>query len=418
MEILNEKKFFIKEISEDKYIFYNSVEHIACLLDSLSLNICNLIYKYKTVNCILPNISEKYHQYVSNSYQKIAESRLLNTVILDQNIKKDQDIKSPVKFYLHMTYECNLGCIYCYNKDIRTHKNKLKAQDWFKIIDIISPFANYIVFTGGEPFLNKNLLEIVNYVRAKIPDITIEIISNCMNDFEHDINFQSILSQVDKITLSCDDLLTEKQIRKNFKPSLFIGNMKFIRRNYRDLHVTISSTFIKGKEKELQFVEDFAAFYDVVHQRVLVSPNNEDEKKLLPELVDYKEVVGKDRTKLENLPDKRKFCGAGLGVLSIDPLGNVYPCHNLHYEEFCYGNLLKQDYMTILNSELSVFFHTKPNIEFIEKCNICNLKYICYGGCRAASYKLEGDLNKTPETLCDYYKEEAINKLLRACMQD
>lgn len=34
----------------------------------------------------------------------------------------------------------------------------------------------------------------------------------------------------------------------------------------------------------------------------------------------------------------------------------------------------------------------------------CNVKYICSAGCRAVTYKLEGNIMSYPKTLCKYYK--------------
>lgn len=40
------------------------------------------------------------------------------------------------------------------------------------------------------------------------------------------------------------------------------------------------------------------------------------------------------------------------------------------------------------------------------------MRYICGGGCRVATNNLEGNLTAYPKTLCNYYKIEAIYKLL------
>lgn len=45
---------------------------------------------------------------------------------------------------------------------------------------------------------------------------------------------------------------------------------------------------------------------------------------------------------------------------------------------------------------------------FIDNCNV---KYICAAGCRAATINLEGSAANWPKTLCNYYKEQAINNL-------
>ncbi|MFV0362731.1 MAG: radical SAM protein [Suipraeoptans sp.] len=411
MEILNEKTFFIYNISDKKYIFYNSNQHAALKIDYSTLCILNIIYKYKDIDYILSNISEKYHNHVISILNKVEESRILDINSDQSSSNVSLDIP-PIKYYLHVTYKCNLGCVYCYNKDIRIYNNSLNLSDWHKIIDSISPYANYIVLTGGEAFLNADLLNIVEYIKTKNVNITVEIISNCMNDFEKNENFKMILSKIDKITFSCDNLSTKEEIRKNFNAELFKKNIQFIKKTFDQLDVTISSTYTKNSEARLKVVEDFAELNEARYQRVLVIPNNEAEKELMPNINEYKSLIKSESKEKKPLPPKRLFCGAGLGVISIDPLGNVYPCHNLHYKKFSYGNILEQPFLDLIKSEQSIFFRTNPNIDSIEGCKDCNLRYLCCGGCRAASFRIEGGLTKMPKTLCEYNKEEAIHKLI------
>ena len=39
------------------------------------------------------------------------------------------------------------------------------------------------------------------------------------------------------------------------------------------------------------------------------------------------------------------------------------------------------------------------------------MRFICGGGCRAATYRLEHDISEHPKHLCKFYKEESINDL-------
>lgn len=129
---------------------------------------------------------------------------------------------------------------------------------------------------------------------------------------------------------------------------------------------------------------------------------------MLPEIKDYKKTLIDKKTKLKPL---RRFCGAGVGSCSIDPKGNVYPCQSMHYPKFYYGNLFQDTLLNILEQEMSQYIRSQYNVDLIETCKDCCFKYICGAGCRAATYKLEGDPTKYPKTLCPYYKELSIHKL-------
>lgn len=137
-------------------------------------------------------------------------------------------------------------------------------------------------------------------------------------------------------------------------------------------------------------------------------PNNKKEKALLPTISEYRKTLINKEVKLESI---RKYCGAGIGACSIDPEGNVYPCQSMHYPKFIYGNIFEKDLNELFENNISTTIREQYSVDKIEICKDCKLRYICGAGCRAATYKLEGDPMKYPKTLCPYYKELSINKL-------
>jgi radical SAM protein with 4Fe4S-binding SPASM domain len=407
MDILKQKKYNILKLNDDCYIFYNSINHFATKIDRLTLHIFNLIYKYNDLNIILQNIDEEYHDILKEIYNKVIQNKILT--IKEENAEKDlNQLQFPSKFYLHLTYKCNMKCTYCYNKDIRTHIKQLSTKDWIKILDQILPYANYIVFTGGEVFLYKKLGVLIQYIKTINPNVFIEIISNGMSNLINNNLFDEIFNNINHITLSCDSLSLKNQERINFIPDVFMKNLQYIKTKYPKLKITISSIYMKNSEKNLADVSNFAESQNISTKTVLIIPNNKAEAILLPSLKNYKQSFYDYKQKL---PVKRKFCGAGIGVCSIDPTGNLYPCHNLHYDEFLYGNILKTTYISLIKSDISLNFRYKYDVDKINVCCECNLKYICAGGCRAATYRIEGNMLNYPKILCPYNKEEALNKL-------
>ena len=179
LEICNDRNFYIETVDNNYYVFYNSVRHFACKISRLDLALFNLIYIYKDINYILQKIDCQYQEYVKNLYEKVCNSKVLDTDIYDHNIVYQQ----PSTFYLHLTYKCNLGCIYCYNKEIRKDFRELNLTEWIYIINQILPYAERIILTGGEPFMFNEISNIIQYIRNKSEKIKLEIISNCMCDF-------------------------------------------------------------------------------------------------------------------------------------------------------------------------------------------------------------------------------------------
>lgn len=72
----------------------------------------------------------------------------------------------PFRYFLELTYRCNLSCPYCYVGSER-NKNELSTEEWKKVIDQI-PFYSIATLVGGEPLIRKDFIEILAYTSKKI----------------------------------------------------------------------------------------------------------------------------------------------------------------------------------------------------------------------------------------------------------
>ncbi len=69
---------------------------------------------------------------------------------------------------LELTYRCNLNCIHCYCKGSEDKDKELTTQEWKKIIDEIQKEGCiWLNFTGGEPLVREDFLEIYTYAKEK-----------------------------------------------------------------------------------------------------------------------------------------------------------------------------------------------------------------------------------------------------------
>lgn len=72
----------------------------------------------------------------------------------------------PLRYFLELTYRCNLNCPYCYVGSER-NKNELSTDEWKKVIDQL-PFYSIATLVGGEPLLRKDFVDIFAYTSKKI----------------------------------------------------------------------------------------------------------------------------------------------------------------------------------------------------------------------------------------------------------
>lgn len=405
LKILSEPKFQIFKDEED-YVFYNSVRHFSCRISLLDLSIFNLIYSLGEIEVILTYIPQKYHDYVKQVYRAVKSSHALD--ISPSLEAKSIEYKEPSTYYLHLTYKCNLDCIYCYNKKIRSsYIDELSLEEWYSILDKILPCASKIILTGGEPFLYKHIREIILYIKKYNKCINIEIISNCMIDY-CDNQFDEVFTNISQIIFSCDNISDKNQPRKNFKPDLFRKNIVYIKSKYPNLPTLVSSVYSCGNYQELGLIRNFCSQQNADFRSVLIVPGNEDEISLLPPFEEYCSTLYKSN---QHQPKMRMHCGAAIGILSINPKGEVYPCQSLMRNEFLMGSLKTSTMHDIMQSDVFNLFRYKFCVDNIQICNTCNVKYICAGGCRAATINTEGSAEKWPKTLCRYYREQALNAL-------
>ena len=83
--------------------------------------------------------------------------------------------KIPFRYFLELTYRCNLQCPYCYVGSDR-NKNELSTDEWKKVIDQI-PFYGITTLVGGEPLLRKDFIDIFAYASKKMLN-KIHVVSN------------------------------------------------------------------------------------------------------------------------------------------------------------------------------------------------------------------------------------------------
>jgi len=76
--------------------------------------------------------------------------------------------KKPVVVW-NMTRRCNLKCIHCYSNSADIdYPDELTTEEGKKLIDDLAAFGSpVILFSGGEPLIRKDLLELAQYATKK-----------------------------------------------------------------------------------------------------------------------------------------------------------------------------------------------------------------------------------------------------------
>src|SRR3989338_235433 len=87
---------------------------------------------------------------------------------LGQGAAKTASERRPVVVW-NTTRTCNLRCIHCYtDSESKKYPGELTTDDGRKLIDDLAAFKiPALLFSGGEPLVRPDLLELANYAKSQ-----------------------------------------------------------------------------------------------------------------------------------------------------------------------------------------------------------------------------------------------------------
>lgn len=187
-------------------------------------------------------------QYVT----KYLSGELLGAYYLNYSPVKPLDILCDI------TYRCNLKCPTCFRWTSKPDKNELGLKDWENIIlalrKWIGPFN--LVFGGGEPFMKKELLDIVRL--ASENGIVTSVVSNG-SFIDKGLARKIVSSGLGAVSLSLNSLTSEIHNKTRGIDTSFEDVMSAIEnlREREDLRLTISTTVMRENVHDLVRLVEF-----------------------------------------------------------------------------------------------------------------------------------------------------------------
>lgn len=323
--------------------------------------------------------------------------------LLSKKLKKiNQDIKkldkkesfdiSPEELHFEITYACNSRCIMCdiwgkYHGNPETIREEMTFGEIKNFVDKSKYLKGLklVLFSGGEPFLREDIVDICGYFVRKFPSISVGILSNCFNT---GLTLDKIREIMDRCSPknfwigSSLDGLNEKHeevrgVRGSFKtlvettdlvkkefPNIKISlNFTLTARNYRELLPSFNFAKDRGFGFSAQFavpwegVEKFT--YDkaqlleirkqteIIMEEILRSYHingifdyltHHINSELLANLYYWNGLVAYQ----ENPQRFLRYCVAGKRFAMFSPFGDLYFCPLLKYS--IVGNIKQDDF--------------------------------------------------------------------------
>ncbi len=323
------------------------------------------------------------------------------------------------------TYQCDSNCIHCLSAGKTAAKGEISTEDAKKLVDKVAEFgATFFGITGGQPFLRKDLFEVLEYATKKGLYTSI-ITDGRLLDEEA---LKNIVKLQTKISVSIDGAKeTNDAIRGEGAYEAALSAIKRLSEQ-KLLNVLVYTFANAGKvtnanEADMRHVLDlarqFGARWVVFHGMI---PYSSDKASLAADLTpsQYEWVCNKlyDLTqeyngkpsiniyipfyarvaKQRGMPDFDKwYNGFFLGrcffgkFFSVTETGDAIPCS--YNDAYTMGNIkdksLTQIWQDMQNSDFFKKAQDKNQIK--GKCGVCEYKMLC-GGCRSAALYYTGDI--------------------------
>lgn len=363
-------------------------------------------------------------------------------------LKSNKEIKNFFGEYpitgssLRVTMGCNAKCKHCYTNGGRKLENEYTTDKIIEIIDkLVELNISQMFFTGGEPFLRRDIVEILNYANSKNIDILISTNGTILKEetlekIEH-IKFRQFQVSIDGI----GDLHDENRGKGFFeKADATIDMLK----RHNISNITIGTCITKNNIEQLpeilQYVIDkkvdkFALMLLLPEGRATIEMDVEIDT-LLKKLEEFWDVYRKNDIHFEFaencvLPpvfipeDLRKkgvhkpflVCCSFPNMMGISADGNVAPCDGfLTWDKYVAGNIYKEELKDIWNrmsTDTNIIPEDVTDIGGV--CAKCKYLPECGGNCRADSVAYYGDL-LAPYPICQHLYEQG--KFPKECLTD
>lgn len=437
----------------DWNLYFDPYNFVWIKVNESGKTLINLLMRHYTVEQMIEYVIRKFEvsgEKARNGVENFLES-IHKSGFLHINKYKERDrtkfpkLDFPHDIYVHLTNKCNLKCPYCYNKDDRENKillekaglvePTLNTDEYKKLISrLVDCGIRKILFTGGEPLMRPDFVELIKFTRNYSENVQIEILTNAILINEE--MAEHLCKNVNTVTISLDG--HEKHIHEHFRgKNTFNPTIKGIRTlvakrkelGQKGPYITTVPALTNFNIINLKEIFEFSLddlgvdglapiiFQAGDHQEVSLTQ--------IPELDIYLEAMNETREYMvernQNLgkePNKdlsavglRNHCGVGHGEISIDPGGFVYPCQSLHFDEFICGNIREYDIKDIFHNSPVMKNMRGTTVDSIEVCTHCDLKYICNAGCRATAYNVYRQFDSHNEIYCKFLETLAIGRL-------
>ncbi len=334
------------------------------------------------------------------------------------------------KVMMYLTNGCNMRCPHCYMYAGCKKEDELRTDEIISFLSEIKKTGiNKITFSGGEVCTRDDFSEIIN--RTYELGFEIEVLTN--GTLWTDEMIESLSPKINKVQISVDGYSEEENARirgkGNFEKSLSTVD-KFIKhgvktriaitpwydenlKNKIDDYANFANNLIekyKGKPFEVNFSGEMIKGREIN----LEKEENEKRTEIIEQITAKTVPISRRIVFIERHKKFEILDNCSFGNLNVSYTGDIFACSRIS-EMKPFANLRKDGIAKVL--KISDKAKKISNIDNLEPCNKCELKYICGGGCRLIHFKQiaqisDFDSEKVPPRICTQKEKESFYDLM------
>ncbi|MBU4331491.1 MAG: radical SAM protein [Planctomycetes bacterium] len=385
--------------------------------NSIGNKIFESFRKGYTIKEVIQNMRDNSYSEteINNEIKKLLIKLEKNGFYEDANVVDSKEDQKGLQLYL--TNKCNLKCCHCYIDAGTKNKKELTISQWENILDEYSnTYEGKVTFTGGEPLLYPGIYDLLK--KAKSNGLTVELFTN--GTLINEKNVKKVVEYLDMVQVSLDGASAQinDKIRGNGVWKKVVHAVNLMGKIKPQMLIVIAMTIMPGNAKDIEENIDklLKLFKFEVRLKIglLIITGRADKNLDFPNNIIAEQVMTKILNGIykKRLKGMRKItpnmrihnCGYG-EIITILSNGEIYPCALPNYGIGNIRNIsLSQAMETFLKNK------TASNIENLEICSCCDVRYFCFGGCRLNYITKNNSLFKPYCT--EKIKREMLEKLV------
>ena len=262
---------------------------------------------------------------------------------------------SPLRVMFELTYRCNFRCRHCYVPQSYRKYNELKTKEVFFILNQLRDIGCfYLGFTGGEPFIREDIMDILWYAKKKGFEIIIYTNGSLIDEERTDELAHLRPNKIDITIPALSKDAFERISGVSGSRDKVFSAIDLLHK--KGVNLGFKSCVLKENEKEINQIQDFAHSLGALHRL---------DDMLLPGLDGSKESYkyrGRLKDNLDPNPKSQATskktaechgehyeirtvdyglwteelfkCGVGVSQAAITPLGELKMCLMIDYPKY------------------------------------------------------------------------------------